>query len=1009
MDYICNRLDYICNVARSVYFGALTNYEQLFFRKICHNPVITPQYQLVAIPLLNFRKRYLTTAIIAALLFGHSICTFSQNISVDFYTSADGLSNSRVWHVTQDEAGLMWIGTNGLNRFDGKHFTNFLNSSDPAFLLPYDLGVLFRLGNEIGYIYQEAFYFVNTQTGATRTIEIPSSITEGWKVKEDVIIRKDKTILFWLTEPNNYYLKLCRLRGEQFEEITELNDLEYSKADPRINILSGKEESIYYPQKNGPEIVQLNLETGKKIIIPAQRGKDYKMINGKTSVLLLYDGQQFFYLNDKDEQFHPHPVNAPFQQINHFDVNFFEETQEGHLWITTTDRQLYFWDNQQQQLHDFSSIVQEKIPVRTALQNIFIDQHHVAWIVTQVGLLKVSYSPPLFPSYINDTRSICGGKCSFRGFIEDKDANIYASFYPNIFKLNPLNMKEELLLKEFTISPYKLEYQDEKIILNTGKLYDLKTGELLSFHELPFETDAGFFARQNKHQLWWLFLGELYFIDFQQSPLQWIRHPKPSLKHIHQILYDEFRSTIWIAGQGLEKYQLDKGIIEPVSLGEAHKNVMIRGIFQDQTYGLWLGTERKGLLYYDPQKEQVTRRYSTKDGLCNNFIVGILPEGDSCLWLSTNNGLSRFSIKDETFINFYESDGLPNNEFNRASSYAAKDGRLFFGGISGFTGFYPEQILKKLQANSGEILLKSYTFVDTQKDSLITQNFPLQQKRIEFKHHHKFYNFHLAFTDYNEASNIEYSYRIKGFATNWSEPETIDAIRLNSLPVGNYTLQVKARTQRGQWTKAYLEIPIKVFPPWWASKWAYLVYASLFFALLYIVFRFQTNRIRIRHQLNLEQQEAKRLKELDNFKSQFFTNITHEFRTPLTVILGMTDQIKESPKKYLDNGVSLIEQNGKNMLQLVNQMLDLSKMESNTLKVNWVQDDILRLIKYVTESFQSYADRQTVGISFSAPINVCVIDHDPEKVQQIMTNLISNAIKFTPKGGDVACGSAANQ
>jgi len=212
---------------------------------------------------------------------------------------------------------------------------------------------------------------------------------------------------------------------------------------------------------------------------------------------------------------------------------------------------------------------------------------------------------------------------------------------------------------------------------------------------------------------------------------------------------------------------------------------------------------------------------------------------------------------------------------------------------------------------------------------------------------------------------------------------------------------VQGSNSQGIWSDKIAELQITVLPPWWRSWWAYLVYAILVGLGIRAYFKFSVNRAKLKSQLNFEQLEAKRVKELDSVKTQLYTNITHEFRTPLTVILGMAQQVKNNPRAHLDNGIDMIIRNGQSLLKLINEMLDLSKLETGKMTLQLVKGDIINFLRYIVESFHSLAESQHKQLHFLAEMDSLYMAYDPEKVRQIVANLLSNALKFTPEKGNI--------
>lgn len=256
---------------------------------------------------------------------------------------------------------------------------------------------------------------------------------------------------------------------------------------------------------------------------------------------------------------------------------------------------------------------------------------------------------------------------------------------------------------------------------------------------------------------------------------------------------------------------------------------------------------------------------------------------------------------------------------------------------------------------------------------------------------------------------MQYQYKLEGYDKNWSTPAHITSATYGNMNEGTYTFHVKVRNPSGIWGEP-TTYAFTVLPPWWRTWWAYSLYILFFVSSIYGFIIFLKNRLRLQLQFKQEHDEAIRLKELDTFKSQLFTNLTHEFRTPLTVILGMAKQlavgrwqsdIGHKERGDVAHGLKLIENNGKNLLQLINQLLDLSKLENRSFKLQTIQSDIIPYLRYVTESFQSYAESIHLHLRFITRVDSLVMDFDPEQMKQILTNLISNALKFTPPGGAI--------
>jgi signal transduction histidine kinase/DNA-binding response OmpR family regulator len=352
---------------------------------------------------------------------------------------------------------------------------------------------------------------------------------------------------------------------------------------------------------------------------------------------------------------------------------------------------------------------------------------------------------------------------------------------------------------------------------------------------------------------------------------------------------------------------------------------------------------------------------------------------------------------------FTKAAGLQEDEFN-TNAYAKLDnGYLAFGGVNGLNifdpavvlrkGFIPNVFITKILIGNDEILpddeagfmRQSIEFVQG-----ITLNFKQDIITLEF-----------SSLDFTAPGQNKYRYKLVGIDDDWVESGSRRTATYVHLPSGKYTFKLQGSNSKGEWSSKIVELDVVILPPWWRTWWAYTLYFLIVAIAIGSYFKFRINKEKLQAQLNFEQQEAIRIKELDTVKTQLYTNITHEFRTPLTVILGMANQVKNDPKNYLDKGVDMILRNGENLLKLVNEMLDLSKLESGKMILNLRDGDFIAYLRYIVESFQSLASAQQKQFHFLANADELQVVFDAEKTRQIITNLFSNALKFTPENGNI--------
>ncbi len=943
------------------------------------------------------------------LLFLLPLFAFPQKATFQLYTTEDGLSRNTIWGLTQDSQGYLWVTNDGgLNRFDGQHFLNGNNSDHPVFKKIRKVGRLKVDGNYLYFWENNQVFIINTITGEEASIHIRDLVPGDYKEWFGSVIKLGNgTIATVLSNESTGKTLIAHLRGITVLSIDPMPDnampyLNRFTSDDLGNLFYFSNHSLWKTDAKGKLLLRLDhlpRETWE-LMKAGQHNKVFFLDKGKLSVL--EEGAIELKL-------HPvsHLLDWPF-------IHDVIESPKGDLWLSGSENHLFFYDASTDELYDFKPKLDQLFSNQTDLRALHQDASGTIWVETVLGLLKVVPQRSLFETYYTGRYDPCNGHCSFRGFTEDEKGGVYASFYHNICKIGEDRQPPKPLAKQEG-TPFELLFHNKNIFLNDGHILDLITGERSNpFKSKAYPYDIGLFEKDSQGRIWWAWGYDLFYLDESSAESYWEKVDlKQWVSYFDAMEYDPTRQWMWLGNREV------LAAVNPVTFQleslhdlEEKSFATIRYIHTDLQGRMWLGTEQ-GFIRFEPERNS-WKKYTTGDGLPNDFVHGIQPEGDSCLWLATNHGLSRFSIETEQFINFYEEDGLPDNEFNRASSFRASNGRLYFGGMRGITAFYPSDVMEKYEhrAINSHLLLHSISMTDDEMDTVRTTYFFPKAPQLDVYYQNKTIVLEFGLMDFQNEGIVQYSYLLNGHDDTWSNPFTGNTVTFSSLPSGQYTFLVKALNAKGQWVPDELAVRLVVHPPFWATWWAYSIYALTLAVLVFAIFSVLKKRWELKNQLQNEQQEALRLKELDTFKSRLYTNLTHEFRTPLTVILGMAEEGKLEIGKlknealgqipnFLISNFNLIERNGQNLLRLINQLLDLSKLEDGSFRLKLQHGDIVSFVRYVTESLKNLAKGKQLSLVFLSEIEKLETDFDPEQVQQVMMNLLSNAIKFTPAGGEV--------
>ncbi|MCB0688387.1 MAG: helix-turn-helix domain-containing protein [Saprospiraceae bacterium] len=498
----------------------------------------------------------------------------------------------------------------------------------------------------------------------------------------------------------------------------------------------------------------------------------------------------------------------------------------------------------------------------------------------------------------------------------------------------------------------------------------------------------------------------------------------PCLDFVYHILEDS-KNHLWFATNcGILKYEPEKsdwGFTHYHDQRGLKKSII--SLLEDKDGAIW-AVGMDGAVKYDSQKGLF--HYGNKDGLLSEAVYAIQEDVEGRIWILSELGLNALMFDprktkeiSDPLIPTYEirsmtrQNGILHPASSPNSFLIDQHNQAWLGHSDGWSIIDLDEMqfstnTPKVHLNTVDIIQSPIDYRQLQ-DSSYREGMPFGDALVHaFDTVSRFYNypvhpkfpyqinhltFHFSAIDWASPQQVRYSYRLVGQEHQWTLPSKDTKADFRNLPPGDYRFQVKALGSANRWSDVF-EYPLQINTPWWQSWLAYLLYAAAISGIWYGLYRFLLVR-------KLAMQEAHQLREMDRFKTQFYTNITHEFRTPLTVINGMADIVLENPENWFREGVTMIKRNGKHLLQMINQLLDLSKLESNSLPVNLIQDDIIAYLKYLTESLHSLAATKEICLSIDTDKDQWYMDFDPAKIQSIFTNLVGNAIKFTPPGGDI--------
>ena len=481
--------------------------------------------------------------------------------------------------------------------------------------------------------------------------------------------------------------------------------------------------------------------------------------------------------------------------------------------------------------------------------------------------------------------------------------------------------------------------------------------------------------------------------------------------YIRDITEDN-KGQIWFATHGGGIAKLDPGTEKFTIFNFLNSKLpsdKVQSLFEDRKGNMWVATFGGGLgLLNNKSGKFIT--FSEKDGLANNNIHKIVEDDLGKLWLSTDQGLSSFDPEIKKFNNYNAHNGLQHRNFVHGAGLKAKSGDLYFGGIEGFNYFNPRYLVKNKTVPRvifTELKIANKLISPTE-DGPITENIAVSKEiNLDFKQ-----NFTLGFValNYSAPEQNQYAYKLEGFDDKWSYVGNTNSVSYTNLDPGEYVLRVKASNNDGVWNEEGSSIRIFVHPPFWRTNFAYILYVSIIAGgLFYLRYKgIQKMKLKFHREQELmkveqEKREAERLHELDQLKIKFLTNLSHEFRTPISLILGPIDTlIKKVEDKGAFGQLNMIKRNARRLLNLVNQLLDFRKMEEQELKLHLAEGELVAFVREVADSFRDISERKKIEFVFSSNFSDLHTRFDHDKIERILFNLLSNAFKFTFEGGTIS-------
>lgn len=960
------------------------------------------------------------------------------------YQQTDGLQNNYILSLYQDHAGFMWIGTeNGLNRFDGHHFISF--RFDPDDSTSINNNWVYSIHED-----QKRNLWVGTQRGLNRLdrttgrferIEVreTNGLPANFEVSE---IFEDDQGMLWIIANDNYLLKVQpdEERGRYvLERETTFDDLS-EDTSPIMGIIQDQSGDFWFRMADGLVRWLRDANRLERYRFPTDTGTtesgmaaDRMMLDHLGNIILLGNENGIYVLSPAEETPSIKPL-PQYQQLESIGINLADQqlfhmaiTDQNYLWIAYKKKVLKMDLRAQTIRRENVQELSFPFDVHALLE----DAQSALWVGTAGGgihIQKQTKSPFSFFQHDSEVASSLSPGV-VRTFTETNEGTLWVGLlgegidqlenspklgFKKIRNIQSKPGSSSALSGNLIIKILKSSREQLWIATNTTGLnrFDLESGQWTNFRYDP--TDPGSISQdriwgltEDQEGMIWVgaFQEGLNRLDPITDQIQRFTHdpsnPSSLLDNQIKSLYTDSEGNVWIGSHaGLSQYNKDTRQFlhythHPKDI-HSISNGIVWCIYEDHLGKLWVGTGA-GLNYFDPTTETF-EHFFEKDGLPSNTVYGLLQDNQQNLWVSTDNGLALLLATDtrNRFRPIQQQDGLATTSFvPKAYFKSQQTGLLYFGSTKGITIVDSELLYQ--EETTPRLRLHSFSRNNlSSKEGELTTDYFIGQKKKDISLTHRDQSVSFTFTDliWDKNKVFTYEYQLVGLHKRWMPLGDKLEANFTNLDAGKYTLKLRCIDFYGQTLQEEDMVNLRVYPPWWRSGWAYSLYIALLLLLLAIFYRSQLRR-------QLMKQEATSLRRLDQFKNRLYANITHEFRTPLTIIGGMADQIRKEPDQWLDKGTRMISQNNASLLNLVDQMLELQKVESGELTVNYQLSDIIPYLQNIYEQFEGFAQSDRQVLTFHTQTEALEMDFDAEKITRIVSNLLSNAIKYTPEGGTI--------
>ena len=972
------------------------------------------------------KKHFLFTFLFASLLLT------AEPFTIKKLGMQQGLSNGNIAGITQDKQGYMWFATeSGLNRFDGRNFRVYRKHSPNSNSIN---------SNELNYVLADKtdnIVWIATQRTGLNAFDIKTEkftyFTNDPKNPKSIVTNDITNIAYsW---DNNLWISTYYGGVDYFDKKTKtfshynkatvpgfVSNHVWSAVDDGegmlyighvfngLSVMSLKDQKIknftHIPNDPyslpGIEVLSICIDKRKNVWIGTNEG--LALFNAKT---------------EKFTVFRNIPGKAFSLSSNR--ISAIKEFADDKLWLATSQGGINILDLEGTTLlnpelitfqHIYANDDESGLSHQT-VKDVYQDAYNNIWIGTYGGGVNVisnkkrflntlSYSP-----YLGAKNSM-SNKVAW-GLCADQQDHVWIGtdgggidVFEKSQKKAHFSIENGHLPDNFIVSTMKDSEGNLWFGSSSSYIikYIIKNKRFEKISSIKNEVAVRCFYEDSKKNIWIGTYRGLYSYHLPTGKVNNYTLENSKLPdNVVLSISEDDKGQLWIGtlGQGIGIFTPDFKLIRYINIGNGFCSNAIHHIFRDSKNQMWVAT-REGLARFKSAKDMQYKVFTEKDGMADSYVCAITEGQHGNIWFSTNSGIGCLNVKTNKLGNFNYLDGIPRGNFMAGSVAKTSDGTIYFGSQNGVCYFNSEQ--NSLSENSTPATITEFSYFDkqtAQPDNAVT--LPINED-IELKHFQNTFSISFDVLDFGLTEGTEYAYKLKGLEDEWYNLGSEKQVTFRNIPPGTYEFKLKSRLRNQEWSDQITTLQITIKPPFWLTWWAKTFYFILIILLIQYIIRFYKRRLDLENSLYLEQKNHHQEQILNDERLSFYTNIAHELRTPLTLIIGPLEDL-EADKTLTpshNKKISLIHRSAIRLLNLINQIMEFRKTETNNKNLCVIKDDLSALIKETGLKYEGLNQNPHIKFNILIETKETKLYYDPEIITIILDNLISNALKYTKEG-----------